>query len=317
MPAANLSHPDRLAATLANLPAAHDRRPSGTFESPGIGAADCRIDLKLLQWRALAAAKGSEAAQAHLDALPRNRHPDLWAGTVQDGVARGFAVRLEEAIALAPPDEAVPTTDATDAEVFAGKQLHRKKDILVASGGARARFSRRTGVLLVDRAHDLHVENCLWFEARRDVGSLDGFRAVPDERPRLFSAQFLRPVRYVKADSHAELVLAGRLGRTTTSWPCRLRLQGFANEAALRVQIELSTPVIGWRLRSRFLGVPASRLHHACTPVREEVRTDHGGFVADTLVRSCSSLLVDGDPVDVPGAAQPGPVCHRFFVGDV
>jgi len=331
MPAADLSHPDRLAATLANLNAAHAARGDGAFAEPGAGAADCRIDLKLMQHRALAAARVSDAAKAHLAAYPVERHPDLWAGTVQDGAARGLLARLEEAIALAN-DELANDELADDelaggelaerrlapsqATAFTGKDLRRKKDVLVASGGARARFTRKGGVLFVDRAHDVHSENCLWFEGRRDLGTLDAFRPDDGERARLFSAQFLKPAHYLQGKLGSELLLEGRLGRGPVGWPCRVRLQGFADEQALRVDVELPRVVVGWRLRCRLLGVPAPRWHHLCTPVREIVHDARGGFVADTLVRSCATLLVDGAPVDVPGAAQPGAVCHRFLFGD-
>src|SRR5688572_12577142 len=108
MPASPVSHPDRRAATLANLagaPAVHTGSP---FAPPGVGAADCRMDLKLLQWQALAAAARSPRAAAHLAAWPAAAHPDLWAGAVQDGAARGFAVLCEEAVALAPTVPAPP-----------------------------------------------------------------------------------------------------------------------------------------------------------------------------------------------------------------
>ena len=319
MPAATTSHPDRLAATLANLSEAHAARPAsaGPWRPPGPGAADCRIDLKLLSWRARLAAADAAAARRHLAAFPEREHPDLWAGTVRDGVARGFAVRLEEAIALAPARAPLRRVcaEAPADEVLTRAELRRKKDLLVASGGPRARFSRRGGVLLVDRARDLHSENCLWFEARRDLGTLDGFAAAPDERPRLFSAQFLRPERYVTGPDGSELQLVGRLGRGPIGWPCRVTLTGLADADALRLEIDLATVVPGWRLRVRFLGIAAELLHHECEPVREVVDNDHGGFVTDTLVRSCSTLLVDGAAVDVPGAADPGPLSHAFSIG--
>ncbi|MBM4062477.1 MAG: hypothetical protein FJ265_15480, partial [Planctomycetes bacterium] len=103
MPSPPTSHPDRACATLANLDAAGAARGSGPFVPPGEGARDCRIDLKLLQWRARQALAASEPARARLAGLSAEQHSDLWAGTVQDGAARGFAVALEEALSLAPP----------------------------------------------------------------------------------------------------------------------------------------------------------------------------------------------------------------------
>ena len=43
-------------------------------------------------------------------------------------------------------------------------------------------------------------------------GTLDGFVAAPEERPRLFSAQFLKPTRYVTGKQRTCLTLSGRLG---------------------------------------------------------------------------------------------------------
>jgi hypothetical protein len=306
-------HPDRLAATLLQVLQGEKRDAAATC-SPAAGSADCRIDLKQLIHRAERAMARSEAARAHLADLDRERHPDLWAGTVQDGVARGFAARLEEACSLAPEPDEPPVVDDT-AQTFEGRDLRRKKDLLVASGGARARFSRKGGVLLVDRASDFQSENCLWFEARRDHGTLDTFVASPDERPRLFSAQFLAPVRYVTGKLATELTLEGRLGRGPVGWPCRLVLRGEAHRDDLRLDVELPRVVVGWRLRSRFLAVPAALLQHACTPVREHVDGRRGGFVADTLVRSCARLAVGGEVVATPDAADPGPLRHRFSFG--
>jgi hypothetical protein len=317
MPATPLSHPDRLATTLATLPQARAGRPINDRPTAGPGAADCRIEGKLAQWLALRAAQHSPAAAEHLAAFSREEFPELWAGTVRDGVARGFQVRLEEACSLA---EAAPTTEPTTqqdsiATEFTGKELRRKKDILVASAGCRVRFSRKGGLLFVDREHDVNSENCLWFEARRDAGTLDEFVGADDERARLFSAQYLKPQRFVQSKEFSMLELNGRLGRTAVAWPCRVVITGHTEQPNLLLTIELANTVPNWRLRSRFLGVPPELVHHHCTPVRELVTTSVGSFVADTLVRSCSTLLVDGESVPVPDAASPRAICHTFSLG--
>ncbi|MCB9877897.1 MAG: hypothetical protein H6835_09875 [Planctomycetes bacterium] len=305
----------------SGAPGAVPPRDAATVAAPGAGSADARIDQKQLQWLALRAAARATAAREHLAPLAPEEHPDLWAGTVRDGVARGFAVRLEEAIALAGETDAASTPasfaalDDDTCALTTGKQLRRRKDVLIASGGARARFTRKGGLLFVDREHEAHSENCLWFEARRDHGDLDGFVAAPDERARLFSAQFLQPVALREAKHATELVLEGRLGRGPIGWPCRLTLRGAAEERSLRVSIALGIGPIGWRLRTRVLGVAPELVQHRCTPVRELVRNDRGGFVADTLVRSCAALRVDDELVEVPDAACQRPLTHDFRFG--
>ncbi|MGC6488721.1 MAG: hypothetical protein ACON4Z_13825 [Planctomycetota bacterium] len=313
MPTSPRPHPDRLAPTLLQVQAGASAA-AGDYRQPGPGSADCRIDLKLQLYRARRAAAAHPAAAAHLEPFGETEHPDLWAGTVPDAVARGFAARLEEACSLAPA--APQATHLTaDAEVLEGKPLRRKRDLLVASGGARARFTRKTGLLVVDRARDVHSENCLWFEARRDLGTLDGFVGADDERPRLFSAQFLQPRRYVVSTAGAQLVLEGRLGRGPTGWGCRLTLTGAADRRELGVAVELDDAAVGWRLRSRFLGLPSGYVHHECEPVREVVDGPRGGFVADTLIRSCAKLAVGEELWETPAAARPGPLRHQFWLG--
>jgi hypothetical protein len=319
MPAAPMSHPDRAAATLANLPDATAARGAGPFRLPGAGAHDARLDLKLLLWRALAAAARSPRAKAHLDALGAAAHPDLWAGTVQDGTARGFAARLEEVIALAPPLPAPAPALATrpDARITTGKELRKRKDLLVASNGSRVRFTRKEGLLFVDRDGGLHSSNCLRFEARTDLGSLDGFVAAADERPRLFSAQFLQARHHVDCDGISELLLQGRLGRGPIGWNVELLVTGDPQHDRVRLQFVIGSVVPGWRLRARFLGLPLAAIEHECTPVHEVVASDGGGFVAFTLVRACAQLLVDDAPIAVPAAAAPGPLRHVFWLGTV
>jgi len=319
MSAAPLSHPDRLATTLATLPRARQERPAGDFAAPGAGAADCRIDGKLFQWHALRAAERSEAAAKHLATYGLEDYPELWAGTVQDGVARGFLVHLEETCSLAAPSPQADWTSPPEEGTteFTGTQLRKKKDILIASGGCRVRFSRRGGLLFVDREHDINSQNSLWFEARRDVGTLDGFVGADDERTRLFSAQFLKPSRLVQGKQFSKLELSGRLGRSKDGWPCRISILGHADRDHLTLTIEIANSLPGWRLRSRFLGIPADRVHHHCMPVREQVQTDVGSFIADTLVRPCATLLVDGQALAVPDAAAPGLIRHTFSLGNL
>lgn len=307
------SHPDRAAATLADRADQTARRGAGPFQPPGSGAADCRIDLKLLQWRALRTLTNSERARDHLQPFAAAAHPDLWAGTVADGTARGFAAALEEAIALAGP--AAPTSPPGDGRRTTGKELRKRRDLLVASGGSRIRFTRKEGVLFVDRETGVNSPNCLRFEARRDLGTLDGFVADPAERPRLMSAQFLQPQEYFEGDGETQLTLAGRLGRGPVGWPCTLRIIGRTDETTVQFHLRLEHRVPGWRLRARFLGVPTAAIAHECTDVREVVANDAGGFVAFTLVRSCGTLLVDGAAREVPGGFCLGTLEHRFRLG--
>jgi hypothetical protein len=312
MPELPTPHPDRAAATLVNLLPA----PGAPFAPPGAGSADCRIDLKLLQWRALAVAAHCAPSAAHLAPLARERHPDLWAGTVQDGVARGFAARLEEAIALAPaPAAPRPLAAEADARVSSGRELRKRKDLLVASGGARVRFARKTGVLFVDREAALQSANCLRFEARSDRGTLDEFVAAPDERPRLYSAQFLQATQYVECAAGYELRLAGRLGRGAIGWNTEVTLSGRADEDVVRLVVRIEQRLVGWRLRARFLGLPGTAIAHECTPVREAVATDAGGFVAFTLVRAVDVLQVGERSIAAPAAACRGWIEHTFRLG--
>ncbi len=289
------------------------------MQPPGRGSADCRIDLKLLQWRALRAAGRSAAARLRLDAFDPMLRPDLWAGTVHDGVARGFMAALEEAISLAPadPDELWPTPpdDPLRVQSFEGKDLRKKKDLLVESGGAKIRFSRKEGVLFVDRRAGVNSPNCLRFEARTDRGTLDGFVGEESERPRLFSAQFLDPVRYVAGAGHYELLLRGRLGRTAAGFDCEILFVASESEPFVRMRLRLDNRHDNHRLRARFLGVPSTLLHHRCADVHEEAKNDAGGFVAFTLVRACGTLLVNSEPVAAPAAQCRGTIEHEFRLG--
>lgn len=311
-----MSHPDRAAVTLANADDVRAHRGSGPFTVPGPGAHDCRIDGKLLQWRALQAAAKSSRALTHLARFDATTHPDLWAGTVQDGTARGFAAALEEAVALANLDHAEPLPpDGPSPAVTTGKDLRRRKDLLVKSGGSRVRFTRKEGLLYVDREDGQHSANCLRFEARTDRGTLDGFVADEAERPRLYSAQFLQPQRHVQGKGFTQLVLAGRLGRGPIGWPVELTVTGIETEPTLRLRLRVDNRMAGFRLRVRFLGIPSAAIAHECTDVREVVQNDARGFVAFTLVRACGTLLVDGAPVAVPGALCHGTIEHTFRLG--
>lgn len=306
------SHPDRQAPTLAQCSPA-----SGAFDAPGAGSADARIDLKLLQARAFRAIDLSERSRQRLAALLPEARPDLWAGTVQDGTARGFMVALEEAISLAPAPAPVvpPVIDPLHVRTFVGKDLRKKKDILVASAGARIRFSRKEGVLLVDRDANLNSPNCVRFDAQQDLGTLDGFVPHEGERPRLFSAQFLHATVLRQGPDHDQLVLQGRLGRTPAGFPATLTFTGHKHESFVRLHLRLENRHHDHRLRLRLLGVPDDCVRHDCADVGQRIDSPAGGFVAFTLVRACGRLLVDGEVVAVPGAQCQGVIEHEFRLG--
>jgi hypothetical protein len=309
----SLLHPDRLQPTLVQIAAAN-APPASAWQPPGAGSRDSRIDLKLLLHRAQAAMQRSAAARDHLAPVAAAQHPDLWAGTVQDGVARGFAVRLEEAIALAG-SPAEPALDPDGLVTLQGKELRRKKDLLVASKTSRVRFSRKEGLLYVDRDDGQHSSNCLRFEARTDHGCLDDL--VPDlaERPRLFSAQFLQPQAYSTGAGMHRLRLVGRLGRGPRGWNCELVVQAEQSAPGVHIVLRIENRQRDCRLRARFLGIPSARIQHACTDVREVVANETGGFVAFTLVRACGRLQTSNGPVPVPGAQCEGWLEHRFVLG--
>jgi len=320
MPSVPISHPDRAATTLATVDSVRAAGSGAGFATPEAGSRDCRIDLKLLAWKAQRACEQSAAARDRLAAFDPTEHPDLWAGTVRDGTARGFCVALEEAIALAPANDEEAAAgprqqDPAPDQVFEGRQLRGKKDIMVASGGARVSFTRREGLLYKDRENGIHSTNCLRFEARADRGTLDAFAGDDATRPRLFSAQFLRPVHYVTAPGYAELRLAGRLGRSAIGWDTEIRITGRETEPTLRLEIRLGNTMNDWRLRARFLGIPSSQITHECADVREVVANSAGGLTAFTLVRACGRLLVDGEPVAVPAAQCHGTIVHHFRIG--
>lgn len=310
------SHPDRTAATVAQI-GCWPTEPTLPHAAPGAGAADCRIDLKLLQWRALQAMAACAASREHLQPFAARAHPDLWAGTVQDGTARGFAARLEEAIALAGLTVIPPLPDIGEpTRVVTGKDLRRRKELLIGSGGPWLCFSRKDGVAFHDRACGVHSANCLRFEARADRGDLDGFAGAADERPRLFSAQFLQPCEFAEGRAGTRLVLRGRLGRGRVGWDLTATAVALPTENVVHLRLAVDNRQVGWRLRARWLGIPGEAIAHDCTAVREVIDGGDGKpFVAFTLVRAVDVLRIDGHPVPVPGAACLGTLVHDFRLG--
>jgi len=316
------THPDRLAQTLAQRSALAPQAENEPHDPPGPGSADARVDLKLLAFATVEALaeRGTPAARARLADL-EGAH--LWAGTIQDGTARGFMVALEEAISLcAPPpeqpvDQGTDTQDVLDgAAVFEGKQLRRKKDLLVAAGGARVRFSRQGGILFVDRDADVHTDNCVCFEDRTDAGTLDGFEPLENERPRIFLPGFLTPMRFEQNRKRDALLLQGRLGRGARGYPCRIQLEGRKDEHHVRMSVAIENRHCGHRLRIRFRGLADSvPIGSRGTPGWERVESAGHRFLAATLVRSCGQLVVGDKTVAVPGAQCLGWIRHEFTLG--
>ena len=310
------SHPDRKAQTLANVAALREADGDGPFTPPGPGSRDCRIPLKILQWHALRACEQSKAARERLTEFDPKARPDLWAGTVQDGTALGFAAALEEAISLATPEPVIePPDDPARTVCLEGKALRRKKDLLVASGAARVRFSRKQGILFVDRNANVNAPNCLRFEARTDSGDLDQFEPDENQRARLFSAQFLKPQSYLTAPGYTRLRLAGRLGRSADGWACELVLTGVESEPTVRMALCIDNQQQNQRLRARFLGVDPALIEHRCADVAELVENDFGGFVAFTLVRSVGTLQIGQEQIATPRAQCTGRLEHAFRLG--
>lgn len=313
-------HPDRLAQTLAQRAILPPDAWEGPFQQPGFGSADARVDLKLAAFSAheAMATRGTERARARLEEVTGSA--DLLAGTVQDGSARGVLLAYEEAISLCTPpatadDARFQSGLDADAQVFAGKELRRKKDILVASGGSRIRFSRKGGVHYVDRARELNLEDCVRFEDRGDVGSLDGFVPRAEERARLFSPAFLKPVHLEQGSARDLLVLEGRLGRRTQGFPCRIEIEGRKDEPRVRFRISLRNEHDDHRLRIRLLGFPDfTSIGHRGTPAWEVVEHQGHRFVAATLVRACGRLLVGERLVAVPAAQCHAWISHELWL---
>ena len=315
-----IPHPDRAAPTLAVRERLLADAPAGPFQQPGPGSADARVDLKLLWWRARAsvAERGTPAARERLAMV---ESPDLEAGTIQDGTARGVAVALEEAISLCTPRpesvEPEPTElAALEHVVVTGKDLRRRREFLVASGGARIRFSRKQGVLFVDRDHDVNAADCIRIEDRRDRGTLDGFVADPDERPRLFSPAYLKPVRFEESPTRTRLHLEGRLGRRPDGFPCRLVVEGRPDRQRVTLRIAIRNDHVDHRLRLRLLGCrnPAVIASEGAPDATLEFRKTRF-HIAVTLVRSCGELRVGDAGVPCPSAQVSGWIHHVLHVG--
>lgn len=314
-------HPDRLATTLADRAALLGQSTPIAARRPD---SDARVDLHLLRFaadRALAE-RGTAEARAWLEGLDTQ---DLRAGSIQDGTARGLMARLEEAISLCRPiaDTEASTAagdaenhDPLDAQVFTGKELRRKRDILIASKGVRIRFSRKGGIHLIDRERDLNELNCIQFEGQADAGCLDSFAAPADTRPRLFSPGFLSPEQLVHGRTEDRLVLAGRLGRGRNGFPCRLTLIGRKDEPGIRMIVRIENHRIDHRLRIRFVGLrDATFVSHRGTPGFCTVQHKGRTFLGATLVRACGRLRVGDNFVATPGAQVQGTIEHTFGLG--
>jgi hypothetical protein len=319
-------HPDRHGATLLQCNARASEAASGEYITPAAGSADARIDLKLLAFAAQRALSQSTAARARLGDLTPQRRPDLWAGTVQDGTARGFAVVLEEIASLLPVEpRAGPigevlqqhAVDPLHGRQLQDKELRRHKDLLVSSGGVRVRFGHKQGLLLVDRARELESHGFVRFEDRADRGTLDAFVPDPAERARVFDPRFLRPVLFRQGRELDALVLEGTLGRGAAGYTCQLAVLGFKDEPFLRLQVRIDNRQADHRLRIRFLGLPRDGyVQHLCTDVGQWVDSAAGGFLACTLVRASGRLPADGGEVAVPGAQCRTAIVHEFRLGD-
>jgi hypothetical protein len=271
------------------------------------------MDLKLLahRCRQALAARGTDAARARLAGL---EGADLWAGTVQDATARGFMVALEEAISLCRPEPSPPTRPTPESTIV-GKELRRRRDILVASGGARVRFSRKDGVHFIERDLGINERACLVFEDRRDLGTLDGYEPDPAERPRLLSPAYLAPASLEEAAGWTRLSLRGRLGRGSRGFPCRIAIEGDARESAVRLEIAVENRVPDHRLRIRLLGLPSEIVHAGGMPPLLEVAAHGKRFLAGTIVRACGRLAVGDRMVAVPGAQCLGWIVHELALG--
>jgi hypothetical protein len=313
-------HPDREAQTLAARKSLPASAFDGPFALPGEGAADCRIDLKLLAEgaRRALATRATAMAEGRLVELDS---PDLWAGTIQDGAARGFMAALEEAISLCLPEPEplalAPTPAAIDPDrrCFEGKELRRKQDLLVASGGARVRFSRKSGLQLIDRDAGLNAERCVLFEDQGDAGTLDGFEPR-GEAPRRFDPAFLVPVRYEHDRERDFLRLEGRLGRRASGFPCRLELEGRRDQRQVHLRVVIENRQADHRLRIRFTGVPADAVAVAdCATPLVTVQHERGTFLATTIVRACGRLQVGDRIVAVPAAQCMQRIERTFRLG--
>ena len=306
-------HVDRLISTLAQRSQFLHEAAPGPYAEPGEGSEDARIDLKLLAHRVrVALAKpGNSLARERLAGL---NSPDLWAGTIQDGAARGFTVALEEALSLCQRDAKTPEEfEPSKNTLTDAKQLRRKREILIASAGTRMRFSRKRGIHLIDRKLDFNEENCIQFEDRPDCGDLDGFVTDGKTRPRIFQPDFLMPTCMIQDERHDFLELRGRLGRRANGYPCQLSFEGRKDENFLRMTLRIENRQENHRLRIRFLGVSdASLIRSEGTPGWETVQYRGRIFVAATLVRACGRLQAGERIFETPEAQCLGWIEHRF-----
>lgn len=260
--------------------------------------------------------RGTDAARERLAGLDI---PDLWAGTVPDPVARGFAVALEEALSLCDPlpadaDAEALTFEPTDA--LPARDLKRRREFVVSSGGARVRFSRKAGVTLIARAADVVANDCVRFEDRTDLGDLDRFVPAAGQRPRIFMPNFLRAEALWENEHGSRLVVSGRLGRRPDGFPCTISFEARASEAVVRMRVRVHNAHQNHRLRIRFLGV-GKVVHHAGTPGWERVHVGNRTFDAGTLVRSVGQLRRDSEIIEVPEAQCIGWIEHEFLLGAV
>ncbi|MEE2887679.1 MAG: hypothetical protein VX951_09655 [Planctomycetota bacterium] len=319
------AHPDRQAETLAQRAALLEQAKSADANSNGQSPSnpgDARVDLQLLRYRALRALRerGTDAAMAAIAGLDS---ADFTAGTVQDGTARGLMVRLEEVLSLCTPrpptdDWVRQAGDDPHTVITTGKELRRKRDILVASDGARVRISRRSGCLLVDRRRGIHEEHCIQFEDQADVGCLDDFRPDDKQRPRLYSPAFLLPTYLHQGPIEDRLVLEGQLGRGQKGHPCKITLVGRKDEAGIRMTVWVLNRHLDHRLRIRFVGLSdGSYVSHRGTPGFEHVHAGGRTFLAATLLRACGRLRVGNDYLPTPAAQLLKPIEHSFGLGVV
>ena len=313
---ASAQHPDRAATTLADrIRRIANGDHAGQEPSESAAAAnDARVDLHRL-WHAVDRALATRGTDAARDWLAGLDTPDLRAGTIQDGTARGLRARLEEAISLCEPMSPDPDQDP-DADVITGADLRRKRDILIASAGVRIRFSRKRGLHLVDRSRDINTPNFIQFDDQRDVGCLDGFVPAPDTRARIFSPAFLSAEQLVQGKTEDRLVLAGRLGRGREGFACRLTLIGRKAEPGIRLRIAIDNRLRDHRLRIRFVGAGnGSFVFHRGTPGFSTIRNGNRSFLAATLLRACGRLRVGATHVATPDAQMLGTIEHEFGLG--
>lgn len=307
------AHIDRLITTLAQRSRLLQEAGPGPYAEPDEGSADARVNQKLLAHRVRTALATTTNSQA-MERLAGLDSSDLWAGTVQDGTARGFMVALEETLSLCQHEsDTNKDFESSENALTDAKQLRRKRDILIASAGTRMRFSRKRGVHLIDRRHDFNEENCIQFEDRTDCGDLDRFVADGKTRPRIFSPGFLTPTCLIQEERRDLLELRGRLGRRSNGFPCELTFEGRKDEDFLRMTLRIENRQENHRLRIRFLGISdASVIHSEGTPGWETVHYRGRVFAAATLVRACGHLRVDENSLATPDAQCLGWIEHRF-----